>query len=412
MPLMSRSAPKLHSSVKAASNFFAEVRLIRSFAGLGHFKSIAIGVSGGGDSMALLLMLHHHLRQDQSLTALTVDHQLRNSSAAEARKVKSWCKALGISHKSLNWKHAKITTGLQAKARAARYQLMVQHCAKDKIEALLTAHTLEDQAETVAMRKARTSSLKSLSAIWPETEINGLPILRPLLNFRRAELREFLLAHNQPWLEDPSNHDERFERVRLRNSGVSPALAKTATAAQKQMASANAKAKRWLAKHATQDASSMVQFSTQTFLALPTLAQDEALLLLIAMVGGKAPERAKRLSHLHWLQTPAEARRSLGGTIFARRKNLILLGREPARIASAPKQLSPTKPLIWDKRFMALGPRGSTVVAKPSLKTLKRIKNLPAFVDAGLPIIMAGEKLLATPFASYHPKAKLTLATK
>ena len=412
MPLMSKNAPKPHSSVKAASKFFATTRLSRTFAGLRHFNSIAVGVSGGGDSMALLLMLHQHLRQDQSLTGLTVDHQLRSGSAAEAHQVKSWCKALGLAHKTLNWKHAKITTGLQAKARAARYRLMAQHCAKHKIEALLTAHTLEDQAETVAMRKVRTSSPKSLSGIWPKTEIDGFPILRPLLNFRCAELRDFLLAHNQSWLEDPSNQDPRFERIRLRYSGVSPTLAKTATAAQKHMRSATAKAKRWLAKHTLQDASSMVQFSADTFLALPALAQDEALLLLIAMVGGKAPERAKRLSHLRWLQTPSEARRSLGGTIFARRKNMILLGREPARITPTPAALSPTKALLWDKRFMALGPRGSSVKAKASLKTLKRNKSLPAFVDAGLPIILAGETVLATPFASYHPKAKLTLLTK
>lgn len=362
--------------------------------------------------MALLLLMKSHLAPKQTLTAITVNHALRTSSAAEARQVKSWCKALGIKHISLTWKHGEITSGIQAKARTARYDLMAKWCHKHKVNALLTAHTKEDQAETVAMRMARTNSAKSLSAIWSETEIHGLKVLRPLLTAKREDLRNDLNARGQPWLEDPSNQDPRFERVRLRQAGVSAALAATATKAQIKIKAASAAAQKWIAKNARRDASSMIEFEARGLTKLSGNAQDEALIRLIEAVGGKAPERAKREALLTWLEAPTNARRSLGGAIFIIRKNIVRIGREPARIDSKPVQLAPRKAALWDNRFLAQGPKGSTIISKATVKSLKRIKNLPAFVDLGLPVIITQNQVLATPFFSHHPQAKLTLFSK
>ena len=379
---------------------------------LRQLPAIAVAVSGGGDSMALLLLMKHHLTPSQNLIALTVDHALRKTSATEARQVKSWCKSLGITHTSLKWQHGEIKTGIQAKARQARYQLMVDWCAKHKIDALLTAHTKDDQAETVAMRMARTSSAKSLSAIWPETKIGGLMILRPLLSARREQLRDYLITKDQVWLEDPSNTDQRFERARLRGAGVALALAGTATKAQSKIKSAQLAAEKWLSKNLYRDISGMLEFDTEHFAKLSSTAQDEALIRIIEMVGGKAPELAKRQALLDWLESPSATRRSLGGVIFALRKNSVRVGREPSRISGSIIKLSPTKSLLWDNRFLASGPKGSTITFKANVKALKRIKNLPAFVDQGLPVIMAGDEVLATPQFSYHEKAKITLILK
>lgn len=412
MQLTSKSVPKRRTNVKVAASFFNVRRLAKALDGLREFNSLAVAVSGGGDSMALLLMLRQHLTGDQKLVAFTVNHQLRSSAAAEAAQVKRWCKALGVAHRTLNWRHDVIASGIQVKARNARYNLMVLACAKHKIEVLLTAHTLEDQAETVAMRKSRTSSPKSLAAIWPVSKRGELTVVRPLLTFTRAELRVFLVAQNQAWLEDPSNQDLRFERVRLRSLGVEAKLANIARASQKTMLVATTQAKVWVAENTQQDLGGMVQFTPNTLQQLPEQAQDEALLHLIAMVGGKAPERAKRVDMLNWLQDPISTRRSFAGTIFAKQKHQVLVGREPSRITPVATALSPVKKLQWDNRFFAKGPKGSTIVAKHAVKELKRIKTLPAFVDAGLPVIMLGGKILATPFESHHPKAKLSLATK
>jgi len=394
--------------VKAAPSLIPKAVLAR----LRQFPSIAVAVSGGGDSMALLLLMKQHLTPSQSLSAVTVDHALRKSSAGEARQVKVWSKSLGIAHTTLKWRHGEIKTGIQAKARHARYQLMADWCAKHKIDALLTAHTKDDQAETVAMRMARTSSAKSLSAIWPETEIGGLMILRPLLSARREQLRDYLTINDQAWLEDPSNTDPRFERARLRGAGVALSLAGTADEAQRKIKTAKRAAQKWLTQNLRRDVSSMVEFETEPFTKLTSPAQDEALIAIIEMLGGKVPELVKRQALLNWLKKPIATRRSLGGVIFALRKNSVRVGREPSRISASTIQLAPTKALVWDNRFLATGPKGSTITFKAKVKALKRIKNLPAFVDQGLPVIMAGDEVLATPHFSHHQKAKLTFLTK
>ena len=359
--------------------------------------------------MALLLMVQQHLTPGQSLTALTVDHALRKGSAAEARQVKEWCGALGIKHLTLKWKHEAITSGLQAKARAARYDLMTGWCRKNGATALLTAHTKEDQAETVAMRGFRTQSAKSLAGIWPETEMHGVKIWRPLLSFTRNTLRKFLMAQDQQWLEDPSNSDPRFERVRLRQSGISNKLADIASRSQRKVRTAKTKAETWVSKHTRQDLSGMVEFAPMSFAVLSEEAKDEALVQLIQSVGGVAPERAKRQAMLKWIALPSSPRRSLGGAIFGARKGKFVIGREPSRIVAGTPNLSPTRAILWDNRFWVTGPKGSTVTSKAKVKSLKRIKQLPAFIDLGLPVILADDQVLATPFFSHHPKAKVIL---
>ena len=223
---------------------------------------------------------------------------------------------------------------------------------------------------------------------------------------------DYLHAKNQAWPEYPSNTDPRFERVRLRGAGVALSLAGTATKAQRKTKSTQLAAQKWLTKNLQRDVSGMVEFEADGFTKLSSAIQDEALIRIIEMLGGKAPELAKRQALLSWIETPVATRRSLGGAIFALRKNLVLVGREVSRISETTIQLSPTKSLLWDNRFLVRGPKGSTITFKAKVKALKRIKNLPAFVDQGLPVIMAGEEVLATPHFSHHQKAKLTFPTK
>lgn len=164
---------------------------------------IAVAVSGGSDSMALL-RLAALLPDGPEVIALTIDHGLRDGSRAEADQVARWCAGLGIPHHILAWAGAKPATGIQAKAREARYDLLTRWCTAHCVSVLLTAHTLDDQAETVLMRKRRTASAASLAAIWPERPWNGVRLLRPLLAVRREALRNFLRGLGQGWLEDPA----------------------------------------------------------------------------------------------------------------------------------------------------------------------------------------------------------------
>jgi tRNA(Ile)-lysidine synthase len=178
-----------------------------------------IALSGGSDSTALL-MLAHAMFSDRGeadrLLAVTVDHGLRAESADEARRVGAMCAARGIAHDIRRWDGPKPATGLQAAARAARYRLLAGAAEDAGGTIVLTGHTLDDQQETVAMRAARGPG-RGLSGIAPATlYARRTWFVRPLLARRRQELRDWLETTGQGWIDDPSNSDRRFERVRVR----------------------------------------------------------------------------------------------------------------------------------------------------------------------------------------------------
>ena len=186
-------------------------------------EGVALAVSGGSDSTALMVLFADWLRQrgadPAAHTVLTVDHRLRPKSAAEAEAVAGLAAKLGFPHATLVWEGPKPQTGLQAAAREARYRLMGEHLRAHGIATLLTAHTRDDQAETLLMRLARGSGLDGLAGIAPSARMGPLLVLRPLLDIPKARLRATLEARGIPWIEDPSNQSPAFERTRLRAAG-------------------------------------------------------------------------------------------------------------------------------------------------------------------------------------------------
>lgn len=181
---------------------------------------VALAVSGGSDSTALMVLFADWLRQrgadPAAHTVLTVDHRLRPESATEAETVVGLAATLGFRHATLAWEGPKPRTGIQAAAREARYRLMGDYARANGLATLLTAHTLDDQAETLLMRLARGSGLDGLTAIAPSTSLGQLEIARPLLDIPKARLRATLEQRGIPWIEDPSNQSPAFERTRLR----------------------------------------------------------------------------------------------------------------------------------------------------------------------------------------------------
>lgn len=174
----------------------------------------------------------HHLPPP---VVLTVDHGLRRGSGADARKVVAWARALGLKAHILAWKGPKPATGIEAAARQARYWLMGDWMRKHRVSILGVGHTQDDQAETFLLRLARGSGVDGLAAMaprapWPLPGFSGLSLVRPLLGLARADLRAFLEASGQKWLEDPMNEDLAFDRVRVRaaagalsEAGLTPA---------------------------------------------------------------------------------------------------------------------------------------------------------------------------------------------
>lgn len=183
----------------------------------------AVGVSGGADSLALMLLLREWARsRSLSLpTVLSVDHGLQPSAAKTAEHVRKLAKAAGLNAHILVWKGPKPSADIEAEARDARYSLMGRWCAERSVPALYTAHTLEDQAETFLLRLARGSGLDGLAAIkpispLPVAEFRDVGLVRPLLEVPKGELQGFLRSRKIEWAEDPMNTDVRFSRARIR----------------------------------------------------------------------------------------------------------------------------------------------------------------------------------------------------
>ncbi|HET9512018.1 MAG TPA: tRNA lysidine(34) synthetase TilS [Sphingomonas sp.] len=173
---------------------------------------VAVAVSGGPDSMALLALAH----ATTPTIAATVDHRLRPESAIEARMVADWCAGRGIAHIILTPPGGWTPQSIQADARVLRYALLTDWAKANGASALLTAHHADDQAETFLMRAARGSGVTGLGGVRSVRMEGGVTLARPLLGWRRAELRAIAEAEGLPFVDDPSNADPRFDRAWMR----------------------------------------------------------------------------------------------------------------------------------------------------------------------------------------------------
>ena len=187
------------------------------FFGLENSRGLILAVSGGADSTALLVLAARwakRLKHPPKLVAVTIDHGLRAEAAREAAAVRRLARRFGVAHRTLRWQGRKPGTGLQEAARNARYRLLAQAAASAGYVHILTAHTMDDQAETVLFRLARGSGLDGLTAMrklspFPQSGFENLVLVRPLLDVSRAQLRGELKARAQAWLEDPMNDEAR-----------------------------------------------------------------------------------------------------------------------------------------------------------------------------------------------------------
>jgi tRNA(Ile)-lysidine synthase len=188
--------------------------------------ALLLAVSGGPDSMALMWLAarwRNALARGPRLIAVTVDHGLRSESATEARDVKRLARSLDVPHRTVRWTGAKPKTGLPAAARAARYRLLAQAAQAGGASHILTAHTRDDQAETLLMRMLRGSGISGLAAMARESQRDGVRLARPFLNVSKSQLVATLKKAGVSFADDPTNRDLNFTRPRLR--AVMPVLA-------------------------------------------------------------------------------------------------------------------------------------------------------------------------------------------
>jgi tRNA(Ile)-lysidine synthase len=206
-PLTAREANRLLADWKAA-------------------PAVVLAVSGGPDSIALMWLAarwRRALARGPDIFAVTVDHGLRPEAAREAREVKRLARTLDVPHRTLRWSGAKPHTGVPAAAREARYRLLAKVARAAGATHILTAHTRDDQAETLLMRMMRGSGLAGLSAMARETERDGVRLARPFLNVSKSRLIATLKKAKVDFTDDPTNRDMNFTRPRIR--ALMPTLA-------------------------------------------------------------------------------------------------------------------------------------------------------------------------------------------
>ena len=292
MPMPSASVPGVEMTALPIT--LAEAREL--LAPLTRFPRVALAVSGGPDSLALM-QLAAQLRAELglSLTVLTVDHGLRASSREEAVMVGRHAAALGLQHVMLAWESGEPrSASLQARARAARYDLMTAYCHAHDIPALVTAHHLDDQAETFLMRLKRGSGLDGLAAIPEQGAWAGIAVLRPLLDVPKARLVATLQEAGMSFVCDPSNRDPRFERARVRGSrdalgvlGLTPeALALSARRLRRAREALDATAQSFLAANSETSEAGYALIDRAALASAPQEIALRALAQLIGAVGG------------------------------------------------------------------------------------------------------------------------------
>jgi tRNA(Ile)-lysidine synthase len=325
------------------------------FGGLEDLRGLLLAVSGGSDSTALLVLaarwakgLKKRLKRPPKLTAVTIDHGLRPESRREAAAVKRLTRRLGVPHRTLRWRGKKPKSGLQEAARIARYRLLAQAAARAGYEHILTAHTLDDQAETVLFRLARGSGLTGLAGMAYASPLpagGGMTffLVRPLLHVPKTRLVATLKAAGVDHSEDPTNRDPRFARARLRT--LMPALAREGLdarglarlAARMRRAEATiefavAAARAALTPEPWRERGPIV-FETVRFNGLPAEVALRLLGRAIAHAGDEGPVELGKLELLcdALRQSRSPLRRTLAGALITLTSDRLTIARAPAR---------------------------------------------------------------------------------
>jgi tRNA(Ile)-lysidine synthase len=329
------------------------------FFGLENLRGLILAVSGGPDSTALLVLAARwakRLKRAPRLVAVTIDHGLRAQAAREAAAVKRLARRLGVTHRKLRWRGKKPKTGLQEAARMARYRLLAEAAARAGYAHILTAHTLDDQAETVLLRLARGSGLVGLAGMAHASPLpNDLSmrgegtifLVRPLLRIPKARLVATLKAARVSYSEDPSNRDPRFTRARLRT--LMPALAQEGLDARR-LARLAARMRRAestiefavgaacaaLAPGRWRERGPIV-FETARFASLPAEVALRLLGRAIVHTGDEGPVELAKLETLYdsLRQAHSWLRRTLAGALITLGSDVLTVERAPARRTKA-----------------------------------------------------------------------------
>ena len=366
----------------------------------GDMPAIGVAVSGGGDSMALMHMMAEWGRGRRIMTA-TVDHGLRPESAAEARQVGRAARALGLPHATLTWQRGTETGNLMANARDARLRLLAGWAQRNDLSAVGLGHTSDDQAETLMMRLARGSGIDGLASMAEWRDRFGIRWMRPMLGVGRQALRDWLRLRDVAWIDDPSNEDDDFDRIRIRKAidamGLDiPALARAAN----HIGEARDALSHYAA-HAAREAvarDGSLTLPRRDYLDAPPEIRRRLIVAACRWItGGDYPPR--RNTVLHALNAIATGHRvTLDGALIEPAGDRVRLFRETAAALRTPDALEDG---VWDNRWEVRGLKSGQHVAALGLGEVARVKwrlaGLARDEAAATPAIWEGDRLVAAP---------------
>lgn len=350
---------------RLSPNLDSAADLAALFAAVANEPAIGLAVSGGADSLALLLLAQRwaaDLPAAPRLHVYSVDHGLRPEAAGEVAMVLGVAKSLGVAATGLRWDGGKPATGVQEAARAARYGLIGAAMAADGVSVLLTAHHRNDQAETVLMRMAHGSGIEGLRGMAGMAEVEGVRVHRPLLGVDPATLAEIVVAAGLTPAADPSNTDSHYERVRWRqtlpqlaalglDAGMIAGFAERmgeADAAIAQMADG------CFSEIVRLDGFGAARIELSPFIGLSPAISTRVLSRVLKIVGGRQKPRA--LGQVERLrQAIAEdvlpRSTTVLGCVIRLKDGAIAVAREPGRSVPPDAALLPHGELVWDERF-------------------------------------------------------------
>ncbi|MFK7879700.1 tRNA lysidine(34) synthetase TilS [Roseobacter sp.] len=376
-------------------------------------ETLGVAVSGGSDSVALLFMLHEFSQiHGTRLHVITVDHGLRAEAAEEADFVAHLCKDLDLSHCIARWTDRSSHGNLQNEARLARYRLISDWALAQDIQMVALGHTADDQAETVLMRLARGAGVEGLSGMAPQRMQNGVTWVRPFLNVRRRDLQENLRRRNVTWCEDPSNEDNRFDRVKIRRALEVLEPLGINTTALGQVASNMSSAREALswqtaaaAKSAATVESGAVRLDWQSYEKLPDEIARRILLGALGWISGAAyaPRRKAVLGAIFSLKQGVNA--TVDGCQVARTRNAVWVFREYKPVEAHTCGLNG----LWDRRWrMHTRSKGTaTHIGALGAEGLLQVPDwrkvgLPRDVLLSMPAVWNGADLVAAPHAGHE----------
>jgi len=338
------------------------------FAPVAAYPAIGLAVSGGADSLALMLLAQSWASAAPGrpkLHVYSVDHDLRAEAADEVAMVLASATTLGISATGLRWEGTKPKTGVQEAARIARYRLMGDAMEADGVPVLLTAHHRDDQAETLLMRLAHGSGIEGLKGMAGVANVEGVRVYRPLLTAAPGDLQALVKAAGLVPVQDPSNHDEHYERVRWRKA--LPQLAELGLDAETlaRFAQRMGEADVAIARVADEQFTALVgldgfgsaRLELAAFADLSSAVAVRLLGRVLKIVGGRQKPRAlgqvERLQQALYGGTVGKGVTVLG-CVVRTHEDAIIVAREPGRVLPSDVAVLPRSQLVWDERFLIM----------------------------------------------------------